>query len=78
MTEFDKLRALLDFRATTSTDPGGVAEFRPSTGQRAAQSHAATTAGAPHRRQWTRLLMVLIILTVFDAVYLLIRAFPPW
>ena len=83
MSEFDKLRALLDFPKTASPDPDGVAEVRAAIARRtmsqgAVQSPSSAAIGTPRRRQWTRpLWTVLIIVTVLDAVYLLFRALPP-
>ncbi len=63
MSELEKLRALLDDVAAAKTHPAP-----PS----------PPAAGAPRGRRWTRTVwMVFIVITVLDAVYLLINALPP-
>jgi hypothetical protein len=83
MTEFDKLRALLDMRRPAGPDQVDLAEARALTerlamSSRPAQSHsAATQAMMVRTRQrprwtWTRLLWrVLLVALILDAVYLL-------
>jgi hypothetical protein len=83
MTEFDKLRALLDLPPVAGPDPDGGAEARASTRRRtisqgAARSPAGATARTPRRRKWVRpLWTVLVIVTVLDAVYLLAKSLAP-
>ena len=63
MSEFDKLRALLD-NVGAAKSPSAA----PS----------APAAGTPRSRRWTRTLwMLFVIVTVLDAVYLLVKTLPP-
>lgn len=63
MSEFDKLRALLDDVAAAGS---------PS----AAPSPPA--GGTPRGRQWARALWLLfLVVTALDAVYLIVKALPP-
>jgi hypothetical protein len=88
MTEFDKLRALLDMPRPAGPDQDDLAEARALTerlavSSRPAQSHSAATQATMVRTRrrprwtWTRLLWrVLLVALILDAVYLL-AAFKP-
>jgi hypothetical protein len=82
MTEFDKLRALLDLPRPAGPDQVDLAEARALTERlatsRPAQSHSAATQAMMVRTRrrprwtWTRLLWrVLLVALILDAVYLL-------
>ena len=83
MTEFDKLRALLDMPRPAGPDQEDLAEARALTerlamSSRPAQSHSAATQTMIVRTRrrprwtWTRLLWrVLLVALILDAVYLL-------
>ena len=83
MTEFDKLRALLDMPRPAGPDQDDLAEARALTerltmSSRPAQSHSAATQAMMVRTRrcprwaWTRLLWrVLLVALILDAVYLL-------
>jgi anti-sigma factor RsiW len=83
MTEFDKLRALLDMPRPAGPDQVDLAEARALTerlamSSRPAQSHAAATQAMVVRTRrrprwtWRRLLWrVLLVALILDAVYLL-------
>lgn len=83
MTEFDKLRALLDMPRHAGPDPVDLAEARALTerlamSSRPTQSHSAATRAMMVRTRrrprwpWTRLLWrVLLVALILDAVYLL-------
>jgi hypothetical protein len=84
MSEFEKLRALLDMPPTAARDliDGDQAQVlgelraiarRPTELRSAARP--AAMAAPPRRRRWTRpLWAVLIVVTVLDAIYLISHA----
>jgi len=66
LSEFDKLRALLDNVGAAKSDP--VASWAP----------AAGTPRSSRSWRWARTLwIVFIVVTVLDAVYLLVKTLPP-